>query len=43
MEDASLYDDRDEARRVTERVAAIDGELTALLERWEALEAATRG
>jgi len=39
LEDPALYSDAGEAQRVTERLAAIDGELLGLLERWEGLEA----
>jgi ATP-binding cassette subfamily F protein uup len=39
MQDPALYDDPDEARRCSARLAAIETELMQLLERWEALEA----
>jgi len=39
IEDPALYaDDTDEAQRVASRLAAIDDELTLLLQRWEELE-----
>ena len=39
LEDPALYDKPQEAQAVAARLAAIDDELLALLERWEALEA----
>jgi ABC transport system ATP-binding/permease protein len=39
LEDPALYANADEARKLSDRLSAIDGELIALLEKWEALEA----
>ena len=39
LQDPALYADPEKARALSTRLAAIDDELTALLERWEALEA----